>query len=53
MRSAVSHLIDFCSGRLKQRTLLRIFIPLIMASYFGSLAFAIWTFPGSFDWRTR
>jgi len=22
-------------------------------SYFGSLAFAIWMFPGPFDWRTR
>jgi len=53
MPTAISHLIDFCSGRLKQRTLLRIFIPLILASYFGSLAFAIWMFPGPFDWRTR
>jgi hypothetical protein len=51
--SVISHLIDFCSGRLKQRTLLRVFIPLILLSYFGSLTFAIWMFPGPFDWRTR
>jgi hypothetical protein len=49
----VSHLIDFCSGRLKQRTLGRVFIPLIVASYFGSLMLAIRLFPGPFDWRTR
>jgi hypothetical protein len=52
MHTAVSHLIDFCSGRLKQRTL-RIFMPIILASYFGSLTFAIWMFPGPYDWRTR
>jgi hypothetical protein len=51
--TAISHLTDFCSGRLERRTLLRIFIPLIWASYFGSLTFAIWMFPGPFDWRTR
>jgi hypothetical protein len=51
--SVISRLIDFCSGRLKQRTLLRVFIPLILLSYFGSLTFAIWMFPGPFDWRTR
>lgn len=28
-------------------------MPLILFSYFGSLTFAIWTFPGPFDWRTR
>jgi len=53
MSTAVSHLIDFCTGRLEQRTLRRIFIPLIAASYFGSLILAIWLFPGPFDWRTR
>ena len=53
MPPAISHLANFCSGRLKQRTLLRIFIPLILVSYFGSLTFAIWMFPGPFDWRTR
>jgi hypothetical protein len=37
----------------KRRTLLGIFIPLILASYFGSLTFAIWMFPGPFDWRTK
>src|SRR5208282_3602520 len=52
MPTAISRLIDFCSGRLQQRTL-RIFIALILASYFGSLAFAIRMFPGPFDWRTR
>ncbi len=49
MPAAISHLTDFCSGRLKQRTLLLIFIPLILVSYFGSLTFAIWLFPGPFD----
>jgi hypothetical protein len=53
MPTAISHLTDFCAGRLKQRTLLAIFIPLILASYFGSLTLAIWMFPGPFDWRTR
>jgi hypothetical protein len=53
MPNAVPRLIDFCSGRIKQRTLLWIFIPLILASYFGSLTFAIRMFPGPFDWRTR
>jgi hypothetical protein len=48
MSTAISHLTDFCSGRLKQRTLLLIFIPLILASYFGSLTFAISMFPGPF-----
>jgi hypothetical protein len=52
-RGAISHLIDFVCGRLKQQTLLRIFLPLILASYFGSLTFAIRMFPGPFDWRTR
>ncbi len=51
--AAISHLNNFWSGRLKQRALLRIFIPLILASYFGSLTFAVWMFPGPFDWRTK
>lgn len=53
MRTAVSRLSDYCSGRLEQRTLLRVLIPLILASYFGSLTLAIWLFPGPFDWRTK
>lgn len=53
MTSVISRLIDFCSGRLKQQTLLQIFIPLILLSYFGSLTFAIWMYPGPFDWRSR
>ena len=53
MTAAISRLTDFCSGRLKQRTLLWIFIPLILGSYFGSLILAIWMFPGPFDWRSR
>ncbi|MGA7763964.1 MAG: hypothetical protein WCA59_19640 [Candidatus Binataceae bacterium] len=53
MTTAISYLTDFCSGRLKQRTLLAIFIPLILASYFRSLTLAIWMFPGPFDRRTR
>ncbi|HEY6421506.1 MAG TPA: hypothetical protein VIX59_21115 [Candidatus Binataceae bacterium] len=52
MPIAISHLADFFTGRLKRRTLLRIFIPLILASYFGSLTLAIWMVPGPFDWRT-
>jgi len=47
-----SYLTDFCSGKLKQRVLLRIFLPFILAAYFGSLIFAIWSFPGLFNWRT-
>jgi hypothetical protein len=50
---SISHLADFCSGRLKRRTLLWIFMPLILMSYFGSMTLAIWMFPGPFDWRTR
>src|ERR1700741_1140445 len=53
MPTAISHLTDFCSGRLKQRTLLLIFIPLILVAYFGILTLAIWMFPAPFDWRTR
>jgi hypothetical protein len=53
MSIALPHLIDFCSGRLKQRTLRQIFMPLIVVSYFGSLILAIWLFPGPFDWRTK
>lgn len=53
MSTATSHLIDFCSGELKQWTLRRIFMPLILTSFFGSLMLAIWLFPGPFDWRTR
>jgi hypothetical protein len=46
------YLVDFCSGNLARRVLLRIFLPVILAAYFGSLIFAIWSFPGLFDWRT-
>jgi hypothetical protein len=53
MPSAVSHLAAFCTGRIRQHTLRRIFIPLIVAAYFGSLILAIRLFPGPFDWRTR
>jgi hypothetical protein len=53
MPTAVSHLVDFSCGRLQQRTLLRVIFPLILLSYFGSLIFAIWLFPGPFDWRTK
>ena len=47
-----SYLVDFCSGKLKQRTLLRIFLPLILAAYFGSLILAIRNFPGFVRLRT-
>lgn len=53
MRTAITHLSDFYSGRLKQRTLLQVLIPLILLSSFGSLTLAIWLFPGPFDWRAR
>jgi hypothetical protein len=53
MVTAFSYMTDFCSGRLRRRTLLRICFPLILASYFGSLALAIWLYPGPFDWRTK
>lgn len=53
MSTALWDPLDFCFGRLKQRTLRRIFIPLIVVSYFGSLTLAIWMFPGPFDWRTK
>jgi hypothetical protein len=53
MSAALSRAIDFAAGRLGRRTLLRIVFPLILASYFGTLIFAIRMFPGPFDWRTR
>jgi hypothetical protein len=53
MRIAISRLGDFCFGRLNRQTLLRINLPLILMSYFGSLILSIWLFPGPFDWRTR
>lgn len=28
-------------------------MPVILASYFGTLTFAIWMFSGPFDWRTK
>jgi hypothetical protein len=53
VRTPISHLMDLCCGRMKRWTLLRIFIPLILLSYFGSLALTICLLPGPFDWRTR
>jgi hypothetical protein len=44
--------IDFFFGRVTRRTLL-ILIPLIFASYFGILIFAIRAVPGPFDWRYK
>lgn len=45
--------VRFCSGNLRRSTLLFVLIPLIAASYFGTLAFAILLFPESYDWRYR
>ena len=45
-------MIDFFFGRVSRRTLL-ILIPLIFASYFGTLIFAIRALPGPFDWRYK
>jgi hypothetical protein len=53
MPAAISSLTDFCAGRLQRRMLLRLFLPLILVSYFGSLMFAIRMFPSPFDWRTK
>ncbi len=53
MPTAITQIINFSSGRLRQLTLLRIVFPLILASYFGSLTLAIRMFPGPFDWRTK
>jgi hypothetical protein len=53
VQTAVYRLIDFCAGNFSERTLRRVFVPLILASYFGGLALAIWTYPGAFDWRTK
>ncbi|HEY6393915.1 MAG TPA: hypothetical protein VIX12_00785 [Candidatus Binataceae bacterium] len=46
-------LVQYCSGNLTRRTLILVLIPLIFASYFGTLAFAISFAPGVFDWRSR
>jgi hypothetical protein len=53
MPTALSQLVDFGTGRIRQHTLRRIFIPLIVVAYLGSLMLAIQLFPGPFDWRTR
>ena len=53
MTTALTQISNFGSGRITQRTLLRIFFPLVLLSYFGSLTLAIRMFPGSFDWRTK
>ena len=53
MQTAVYRVIDLCAGNFSGRTLRRVFVPLILVSYFGGLALAIWMYPGTFDWRTR
>jgi hypothetical protein len=49
----VNQAFQFCSGHLRRSTLLYVLIPLIAASYFGTLALAIVLFPESYDWRYR
>jgi hypothetical protein len=46
------YLFDFFTGNLPQRTVLSTLVPLIFVFYFGTLLFAIWVFPGDYDWRS-
>jgi hypothetical protein len=43
----------FVSGNLERKTLLFVLVPLIFLAYFGTLAFACFWFPGTYDWRYR
>jgi hypothetical protein len=45
-------LLKFFSGDLTRRTLLFVLVPLIFVFYFGTIAFAIFWYPESFDWRS-
>jgi hypothetical protein len=45
-------IVDFLSGNLSRRTMLRVMVPLIGIFYFGSLAVAVALFPKGYDWRT-
>jgi hypothetical protein len=45
-------IVDFLSGNLRRRTMLRVVAPLIGVFYFGSLAVAVALFPKGYDWRT-
>ena len=46
-------LLNFISGDLERKTLLCVLVPLIFMAYFGTLAFACFWFPGTYDWRYR
>jgi hypothetical protein len=46
-------LLKFVSGNLERKTLLFVLVPLIFLAYFGTLAFACFWFPGTYDWRYR
>jgi hypothetical protein len=43
--------VDFLSGNLSRKTMLRVVVPLIGFFYFGSLAVAVALFPNGYDWR--
>ena len=44
-------ILNFFSGNLTRKTVLFVLIPLIFLSYFGTILFAIFQFPGIYDWR--
>jgi hypothetical protein len=46
-------LLKFVSGDLERKTLLFVLVPLIFLAYFGTLIFACFWFPGTYDWRYR
>jgi hypothetical protein len=46
-------LLKFVSGNLERKTLLFVVVPLIFLAYFGTIAFASFWFPGTYDWRHR
>lgn len=50
---ALNRVVGFFGGRVRRRTLLLVLIPLIFASYFGTLVLAIRAVPGPFDWRYK
>ncbi|HTY56001.1 MAG TPA: hypothetical protein VMB26_12400 [Candidatus Binataceae bacterium] len=49
----MSTLMDFFCGRLARRTLLSRLLPLIFVCYFGTLAAAVWLYPGSYNWENK
>jgi hypothetical protein len=47
-----SKLSKWLSGDVRRRTLLFVFWPLVVTSYFGVLALAVALYPATYDWRT-